>query len=112
MKKVKSLSYHNVTGNGKRDGCENRKKRRDGNKVKEKLSEDSPKFPVTSLCTGTIYPCRWISVQRSVLNENVEPQASGGRKKPLQEIGWTYDLHTFCNGSDMESTMQYMSRIY
>lgn len=55
MKGVKSLSYHNVTGNGKREGCENRKKRKDGNRVKEKLSEDSPTFPVTSPRTGTIY---------------------------------------------------------
>lgn len=56
-----------------------------------------------------------IYVQRSALDEggeslNVEPQANGGRKILVLK-GMTYDLRTFCNGSDMEMTMQSMLRI-
>ena len=56
-----------------------------------------------------------INVQRSALDEggeslNVDLQANGRRKiLALYEeyIGMTYDLHTSCNGSDMEMTMLY-----
>ena len=57
-------------------------------------------------------------VQRSALDEggeslNVEPQANGGRKILVLNyfLGMTHDLRTFCNGSDMEMTMQSMLRI-
>ena len=50
---------------------------------------------------------------REAICLNVEPQANGGRKIPLHIIyGCTHDLLTFCNGSDMEMTMQYKLRLY
>ena len=58
-----------------------------------------------------------VDVQRSALGEsgeslNVELQANGRRKIQLLHVeGWTHDLRTSCNGSDMELTMHYKLRL-
>lgn len=80
----------------------------------------NPKFLSTSLRVAAKYLISIIYkkggeiyVQRSSLDEGVEPQANGGGKILVLNyfLGMTHDLRTFCNGSDMEMTMQSMLRI-
>lgn len=66
-----------------RDSYESRKKLYGWEYGEIKASIRSPKFLLTSPSIAATYLIFKINVQRSSLDEGVEPQANGGRKIPL-----------------------------